>query len=40
MVTLRWERYPSVARLDAARTWLWMQHDLQLGKRLIGDRFC
>jgi integrase/recombinase XerD len=35
MVTLRWERYPSVARLDAARTWLWMQHDLQLAPKTL-----
>ncbi|MHB8644652.1 MAG: tyrosine-type recombinase/integrase [Thermomicrobiales bacterium] len=35
MVTLRWERYPSVTRLDPACVWLQMQHHLQLAPKTL-----
>lgn len=35
MVTLRWEKYPFVTRLEPARIWLQMQHQLQLAPKTL-----
>ncbi len=35
MVTLRWDRYPFVMRTEPARTWLQMQHQLQLAPKTL-----